>query len=291
MTLKKNPTVREALKEAADKLTAAGLEDPAAEAEFLLTGLLGIKRHELFLHPQRELTGAEAAGLDEFIERRGRREPAQLITGECEFRGLAIRVTRDVLVPRPETELLVDEALKAAAHFKEETGPVAIDLCAGSGCVAVSLAKEAPLWRVYATDISPAALAVAKENARVNGVADRVEFIEGDLFAPLAGIRGQIVLSNPPYVTAADMRRLPAEVALWEPAGALYGGPDGLHFYRRIAAEAHEHLAPGGFLIMEMGWGQAAAIKKLLEKDGRFTKIDIRKDYAGIERIVVARLT
>ena len=286
----KNPTVREALKGAVERLGAAGVDSPVQDAEFLITHLLKVKRHELFLNPERALTDAEAALFDSFIERRGRREPAQLITGECEFRGLTFRVTGDVLIPRPETELLIDEALEKAASFKGASMLCAIDLCAGSGCISVAFAKEAPRWRVWATDISPSALKIASENAIANGVANRIDFLEGDLFAPLKGIKAALILSNPPYVTAPEMKELEPEVAQWEPAGALYGGEDGLDFYRRIAAEAPKHLLPGGFLILEIGWGQAKAVRELIESAGRFTGIAIRKDYAGIERVVTARV-
>ncbi|MFQ5737008.1 MAG: peptide chain release factor N(5)-glutamine methyltransferase [Thermodesulfobacteriota bacterium] len=289
----KNPTVRDALKSATRSLEAARIEDPASEAEFLLTHLLRIKRHELFTGPERVLTDAEAVALASFLARRAAGEPAQYITGETEFRGLAFRVTPDVLIPRPETELLVDTGLKAAA-LKATSGahgnapPVAVDLCTGSGCIAVSLARELPGWRVYATDISKAALAIARSNARSNGVAERVEFLEGDLFAPLAGVRAHLVLSNPPYVTAAQMEALQPEVAHWEPRGALYGGPDGLDFYRRIVREAPAHLFAGGSLLMELGFGEALAVRGLLEADGRYAEIEITKDFAGIERVVRA---
>ena len=285
----KNPTVREALKGAVEKLGDAGVDSPVQDAEFLITNLLKVKRHELFLNPERALTDAEAARFASFIERRGRREPAQLITGECEFRGLTFRVTGDVLIPRPETEILIDEALEKAAAFDGAAPHCAIDLCTGSGCIAVTFAKEAPRWHICATDISPAALKIASGNAEANGVAEKIKFLEGDLFAPLNGIKAGLILSNPPYITAADMKQLDPEVALWEPAGALYGGEDGLDFYRRIAAEAQNHLMPGGFLIMELGWGQAGAVRELLENEGHFTDITIRKDYAGIERVVAAK--
>jgi len=285
----KNPTVREALKSAAEKLGAAGVDSPVQDAEFLITHLLKVKRHELFLNPERALTDEEAERFDSFIERRGRREPAQLITGECEFRGLTFRVTGDVLIPRPETEILIDEALEKAAAFGDAAPLCAIDLCTGSGCIAVTFAKESPRWRVRATDISARALKIACGNAEANGVAEKIKFLEGDLFAPLNGIKAGLILSNPPYITAADMKQLDPEVALWEPAGALYGGEDGLDFYRRIAADAPNHLMPGGFLIMELGWGQAGAVRELLENEGHFTDITIRKDYAGVERVVSAK--
>lgn len=283
------PTVRAALKGAIERLGRAGVDSPVHDAEFLMTHLLKIKRHEMFLNPERALTETEAALFASFVERRSRREPAQLITGECEFRGLTFRVTGDVLIPRPETEILVDEALKKAAAFTDTAAPCAIDLCTGSGCIAVTFASEAPRWRVFAADISAVALAIARENAGANGVAGRIEFLEGDLFAPLRGARAHLILSNPPYVSDPEMTELEPEVARWEPAGALRGGPDGLDFYRRIVAGAAEHLLPGGYLILEIGWAQARAVRGLLEKEAVFTDVEVRKDYAGIERVVVAR--
>lgn len=288
----KNPTVREALKRAIERLEASGIPDAASEAEFLLTYLLKIKRHQIFIDPQRPLTESETAAFDSFIERRIRREPAQYITGETEFRGLAFKVTRDTLIPRPETELLVDAALDAASSLRGAETLTAVDLCTGSGCIAVSFAKEFQECRVLATDISGAALNVAKENAKKHGVSNRIEFIEGDLFTPLEGKKAHLhlILSNPPYVSDAEMKTLEPEVADWEPQAALRGGADGLLYYRRIIEGAPAHLLPNGRLIIEIGWGQAARIRELLDNSGRFTKISIIKDYAGVERVVTARL-
>ncbi len=286
----KNPTVEEVLKNAVERLDAAGIDDPAVDAAFLLTHLLKLKRHELFLEPRRKLTHEEAATFEGFVERRAAREPAQYITGECEFRGLAMSVTADTLIPRPETELLVDEALAAAAWFADAAPIVAVDLCTGSGCIAVSLASELAGCRVYATDNSTAALDVARANAVAHGVAENIEFLAGDLFTPLAGLKAHVIVSNPPYVPADELEKLEPEVGVWEPRSALLGGANGLDFYRKITHDAPAHLLPNGCLIMELGFGQAAAVRELVEKDGRYTDVWITKDYAGIERIVRARL-
>jgi release factor glutamine methyltransferase len=286
----KNPTVREALRSAIERLKASGIPDAESEAEFLLTHLLKIKRHQIFINPERPMAEGEAVAFDSFIERRLRREPAQYITGETEFRGLELKVTKDTLIPRPETELLVDAALNTASTFRDAKTLTVIDLCTGSGCIAISFTKEFKDCRVLATDVSGAALKVAKENAERHGVSDRVEFIEGDLFTPLEGKKAHLILSNPPYVSEAEMKALEPEIAHWEPHAALRGGEDGLFYYRRIIEGAPAHLLPNGSLIIEIGWGQAARIRELLGKSGLFTDISIGKDYGGVERVVTARL-
>ncbi|MBI5491567.1 MAG: peptide chain release factor N(5)-glutamine methyltransferase [Deltaproteobacteria bacterium] len=283
----------EALDWAKETLKKNKAPDPEVEAEFLLSHVLDCKRHELYLSPRRVLSGDEEARLRSYMEKRARREPAQYIVGEAEFRGLRFKVTRATLIPRPETELLVDEALDAAGRLKAES-LTAVDLCTGSGCIAVSLAKELARSIVYATDISEAALDVARENARANGVADRVRFLQGDLFGPLSGLgvegRAGLIISNPPYVSKKDMEDLAPEIKDYEPEAALYGGEDGLDFYRKIIAGSPAYLAPGGYLIMELGYGQAAEVKGLVSKTGAFTGPEIRKDYSGIDRVLKARL-
>lgn len=288
----KKMTVGAVLKRAYERLDGSGVPDARAESEYLLTHILKCKRHELFMNSGKPLTDEELSLLEEYIKRRIGREPAQYITGEVEFRGLAFKVTRDTLIPRPETELLVEEALHAA-RASGEGGIKIIDLCTGSGCIAVSVAKELPGCRVYATDISGKALKVARENAVKNGVAGRVGFFEGDLFKPLSSSnlysRINLVLSNPPYVSGADMDKLAPEVKDYEPREALYGGEDGLDFIRSIINGSQEYLLPGGYLIMEIGYGQAQSIKDIALKTGFFEGIEVKKDYSGIERIFKAR--
>lgn len=282
--------IREALSLATKALAEAGVSDPLAEAEYLLAHILKCTRPGLFLEPARFLTDDEAAAFAASIERRKKREPAQYIAGDVDFRGHTIKVTRATLIPRPETELVVDEALEAAGGAQ---GAVIVDLCTGSGCIAVSVAGELAGSRVYATDISPAALEVARENAVLNGVADRVEFFEGDLFAPLPRrLKGavDIVISNPPYVPLSEMEGLAPEVRDFEPGTALFGGTDGLDFLEKIIEQAPGYLKKGGRLIMEIGHSQSEKVKEMAEKDGRYGGVALRKDYSGIERIFSARL-
>ena len=282
-------TAGEALRSVFTELSGAGVPEARTEAEFILMHVLGAKRHELFLDAMRELTADEEKGLEEIVRRRIAREPSQYIFGEAWFRGLELKVTKDVLIPRPETELLVDEAVKVAGQLKGEIR--LIDLCTGSGCIAVAAAREIPGSIVYASDISPAALEVARENAHRAGVADRVQFFQGDLFGALSSeLRGQVnmVLSNPPYIAEAEIKTLEPEVKDFEPLWALSGGPDGLDFIKKIINEAWGFLVPGGVLLMEMGYGQANAVKGLAESSGAYENIEIIKDYGKIERILKA---
>jgi len=282
--------IREALSMAARELAEAGVPDPLAESEYLLTHILKCTRPGLFLDTERVLTADEAAAFRAFIERRKKREPAQYIAGSVDFRGHTIKVTRATLIPRPETELVVDEALERAGDLQS---PVAVDLCTGSGCIAVSVAAELTRCRVYATDISTAALEVAKENAVLNGVAERVEFFAGDLFAPLPGrLKGSvdIVVSNPPYVSLQEMEGLAPEVKDFEPGTALFGGADGLDLLKRIIEEAPLYLKDGGRLVMEIGYSQSEKVRKIAGRDDRYEHVCVKRDYSGIERIFSARL-
>ncbi|OGQ52196.1 MAG: protein-(glutamine-N5) methyltransferase, release factor-specific [Deltaproteobacteria bacterium RIFCSPLOWO2_02_FULL_53_8] len=304
-------TIGQALNETAKRLKLAGIPDAGVEAEYFMTHLLACRRHELFLNGKRLLTASEDSAIEEFIKRRLKREPIQYIIGSVEFHGLEFKVTRDVLIPRPETELLVDEAAKAALSYGQDA--VVIDLCTGSGCIAISLAAAAPNTTVYAIDISQAALKVAQENGERLGMADRVKFIHGDLFAPLNAIshpplengrgthakrRGSgefeagayIIVSNPPYISEEEYNRLQPEIRLFEPSSALVSGHDGLEFYRRIIKDSPDYLSRNGLLMMEAGFGQADRIKAILEADGRYEAFEAVKDLAGIERVVKARI-
>lgn len=284
-------TVSEALIWAYEALSKNGVAEARAESEFLLTHVLACKRHELFLNARRPLSSTESSTLSDWIERRIKREPSQYIIGSAEFRSLSLKVTRDVLIPRPETELLVDEAIKASEAFKGEDLTI-IDLCTGSGCIAISAATEIKRCRVYATDISGKALAVAAENAVKAGVKGKIDFLEGDLFGALPpDIRGSVnmVLSNPPYIPEVDMETLEPEVRDFEPKAALRGGPDGLLFIKRIIEGSPEYLATDGLLLMEIGFGQAREAVRLAMESGSFVDIGMIKDYQGIERILKAR--
>ncbi len=297
-------TIREALSWAEEYLAGYNVPDAKIEAEYLLAHALDCKRTELYLNHANNLSYNVLQEFIDFVERRIKREPSQYIIGEQEFWGLPFKVTRDVLIPRSETELIVEEAIKtvssgqwtvASKNIRNNSSPTSdhspliLDLCTGSGCIAVSLAKEIPGCKVYAIDISGKALAVAMENAEKHDVAGRITFLQGDMFEPLNGlnIKADIIVSNPPYISKDEMKKIEPEISQYEPAGALYGGDDGMDFYKRIIAESPAYLAKGGYLMLEMGYGQAEEIRQLMEVS--FENIDIKKDFAGIDRVIKAQ--
>jgi len=255
------------------------------DAETLLLHLLDKDRAWLIAHSVEELPIREAAHFAAMIERRHLGEPIQYITGEQEFYGLPIRVTDDVLIPRPETEHLVEKVLALAGGFQR---PRIIDVGTGSGAIAVALARELPKARITAVDISGAALEVARGNAERNGVARRIEFRESDLLAAVADERFEMVVSNPPYVPVGDRDALAVEVREHEPAIALFGGEGGLALYRRLIPAAFAVLAPRGWLAMEIGYGQSKAIARLMSEAG-FERVEFVPDLQGIARVVSAR--
>lgn len=287
-------TVADALEEAIETLKEAGLETPGIEAEFLLTYLLDIRRHVLFMTPGRTLSVVQSVLFKSQIARRALGEPCQYITGCTEFMGLEIHVTPATLIPRPETEQLVEEVVKLVAEKgNDKTTEVRIfDLCTGSGCIAVAVAHALPLATITATDLSEEALTVARENAEHNNVADRIEFLQGDLFEALTCHSSKdcfdFILTNPPYIASGELNSLQPEVAEHEPRSALDGGTDGLDSIRRIVKEAPKYLKPGGRLIMEIGFNEAEAVKELLKSSGQYAGFEIKKDLNGIERMVVA---
>lgn len=225
--------------------------------------------------------GAEFRAL---IERRLAGEPIQYIIGEAEFYGLPFRVTRDVLIPRPETEYLVEKVLELTASF---TAPRIVDIGTGSGAIAVVLAHKLPGARLTATDLSAPALKIARQNAVRNGVA-RIRFLLGDLLAPVAEERFDIIVSNPPYVPTADRATLSVEVREYEPALALFAGDDGLDVYRRLIPAAFDALKPGGFVALEIGYGQSISIIELLARSG-FQRVEFIPDLQGIPRVACAQ--
>jgi len=271
----------------ARRLDRAGVAAPRAEAEDLLAHVLSQPRHACYLEPDAPLTVDETARLRSLVARRADGVPLQYLTGTETFRGLELEVTPDVLIPRPETEGVVDAALRVLAD-RRPAGPPAVvaDIGTGSGCLALALARVRPDVAVYATDCSAAALAVAGRNARRLGLADRVTFLCGDLFEPLArgGLRVDLVVSNPPYVADEHLPTLQIEVR-HEPESALRGGVDGLHFYRRIVAEAGSVLAEGAGIIVELGYGQADAVGVLARGAG-FDVARIDPDFQRIPRVM-----
>jgi release factor glutamine methyltransferase len=258
-------------------------ERASRDAEMLLLHLLGKDRAWRMTHGDELLADEFAGSYSELLERRYNGEPIQYITGETEFYGLNFRVTPDVLIPRPETEHLIEKVLELAASFAE---PRIVDVGTGSGCIAIALAHKLPHAAVTAIDLSATALAIAKENAKRNDVALR--FLEGDLLAPVAEERFEFVVSNPPYVPASDRATLSVEVREYEPALALFAGDDGLEVYRRLIPAAFDALIPSGFVALEIGYGQSAAITELLARSG-FAQIEFVPDLQDIPRVACAQ--
>jgi len=255
------------------------------DSERLLMHVLGRNKAWLLARGEEDVPEEACRRFTELLERRYCGEPIQHIIGECEFYGLPFRVTRDVLVPRPETEHLVEKVIEFARGFQR---PRVVDVGTGSGAIAVALARHLETALLTATDLSGAALAVARENAGSNEVAGRIRFLEGDLLAPVAGERFEIVVSNPPYVPNTDRALIAVEVREYEPALALFAGEDGLDVYRRLIPAAHAVLVSGGFIAMEIGFSQADAVTRLLA-DAGLTSIQLMPDLQGIPRVASAQ--
>jgi release factor glutamine methyltransferase len=285
------PTIRTLLAEG-EGLLAQGPHPERArrDAETLLLHALRADAPEtnlawLIAHGVDTLSTHTTASFRAWVERRCAGEPIQYITGEAEFYRLSFKVTRDVLIPRPETEHLVEKVIELARGFERQR---IIDVGTGSGAIAVSLAKNLPIARIHATEISEAAMRVAQANAARNGITDRVVFHQGDLLEPVAGELFEIVVSNPPYVPEGDRESLSVEVRDYEPVLALFAGSDGLEVYRRLIPAAFTALMPGGFVALEIGFGQQAAVDALLS-DAGFRDVEFTKDLQGIARVAVGR--
>lgn len=282
------PTVRDILQRSSAYLAERGVDSPALSAQLVLGKALGLSRLDLLLQSDRPLGEAELAAARDLLRRRGRGEPAAYILGEKEFFGLAFAVTPAVLIPRPETECVVEEA---EGLFPRDGALDFVDLGTGSGCLAVALAVRFPLARGLAVDQSAEALAVAQGNAGRHGVADRVRFVRGD-FADLAALgvapgTRDLVAANPPYVSEAEYAKVSREVRDFEPRAALVPGPTGLEAVAALAPAALAALRPGGALILEMGAAQAAAVREILSGAG-FARVRVRRDLAGRDRVAVA---
>ena len=278
--------IRTILQRAARDLNGSGSPSPRLDAEVLLMRFLRMDRLQLSMQPERELAGEEVAGFTRWVERRSLGEPVAYILGDKEFWSLRFEVSRKVLIPRPETECLVEEVLRIYRPPGE--GLRVLDIGTGSGAIGVVLARELPAARVAATDISPGALAVARRNALAHGVADRMEFFQGDLFAALSG-DFDIICSNPPYIQEDVYDLLPAGIRNFEPPGALIAGPDGVAFHRKIIREGSNRLKAGGRIFLEIGEGQRDRVAALFREEGGYGDIDCRKDYGGVDRVASAR--
>jgi release factor glutamine methyltransferase len=256
------------------------------DAETLLLHHIGKNRAWLMAHGDDEFAGCRAVSYAAVLKRRLRGEPIQYITGETEFYGLPFRVTPDVLIPRPETEHLVEKVIPLCAGLER---PRIVDVGTGSGAIAVAIAHALPQAQVMATDVSDAALAIARGNAQRNGVAERMFFAQGDLLEPVKGELFDVVASNPPYVPEEDRASLDVEVREYEPEQALFGGLGGMDAYRRLIPQAADTLAPGGHIVLEIGYGQRRAIEALLTAGG-YEEIEFVPDLQGIARVAIARI-
>lgn len=264
-------------------LLSKGVANARLEAEWLLCAAMGLDRVGLYLQYDKPLNDSELSIFRSLVARRARREPLQHILGSQEFYGLDFEVTTDVLIPRHDTEVLVAEALmrKPDAHS-------ILDIGTGSGCIAVALRKQIANAIVTATDISEAALSVARRNAARHGVS--IEFLVGSVFAPVAGRRFDLIVSNPPYIPSADIETLDQEVRDYDPRSALDGGGDGLDIYRLIIPSAVDHLHPGGWLLVEIGFGQANDVSELFQRSRNYDKPVFALDPSGIVRVIGAQL-
>ena len=281
-------TLGEVIAEARQLLEQAGIESAAQEALWIVEHVLRLPVHHVLTNQDRVLSLTELTATRGLLARRVGREPLQYILGTQEFCGLEFHVNPAVLIPRPETELLVEYVAQRIPAEREAT---IVDVCTGSGCIAVAIARLRPRARVIATDLSSPSLNVARQNAMRHEVGERITWLEGDLLRPLAekGLEGRIdvIVSNPPYIAEADWTTLQPEVRLFEPRGALVAGPQGTELHERLLQEAGRYLSPGGALIMEIGAGQARAMRGIVEQIPGYRFHRLVYDEAGLERVVI----
>ena len=280
-------TVLEIIQRSTEFLQQKGVESPRLQIEWMLAHVLQMPRLKLYLNFDRALAEPELSRLRDLVRRRAAREPLQHILGTTSFCGLEMKCSRAALIPRPETEILAEHGWKFLAALGRST--TALDLGTGTGCIAIALAKQATAATVHAVDISPEALDLARKNAEENQLSERITFHLGDGFDALpAGLKFDLIASNPPYIAAAEIATLSPEVRDFDPRLALDGGVDGLDFYRRIAHEASAWLQPGGRLMLEFGDGQAGDLEKIFS-DEKWIVVEIVADYSPQPRILIAR--
>ena len=277
--------ISEWMKHARDRLAQTGCPDPDIDARWIAEDVLEMTRQALFFEADRAIPRPQLIRLESMLDRRAAGEPVQYILGVADFMGLKFRVDGSVLIPRQDTEALVEAAL---IDLRRRPGqPAVLDLCAGSGCIGLSLASLAPNARVTLSDLSSGALGIARANQRELGV--KAELRQGDLFDAVKGERFDVIASNPPYIPTSELDALQREVR-FEPRIALDGGADGLDFYRRIAQSASDHLAPGGAIFLEVGAGEAPAVLALLKAALPGAEVGTVRDLNGIERVVYGKM-
>lgn len=281
-------TLGELIAEARRLLEQAGIESAEQEALWIVEHVLRLPSHNVLTDRDRLLSSSELAATRGLIARRVGREPLQYILETQEFCGLEFEVSPAVLIPRPETELLVEYVTQRISTARQAT---IVDVCTGSGCIAVAIARLRPHARVLAIDLSSSALHVARRNAIRHGVGERITWLEGDLLGPLVeqGVEGlvDVIVSNPPYIAEAEWATLQPEVKLFEPRGALVAGPQGTELHERLLQEAARYLAPGGVVLLEIGAGQARGLRRIVEQLPGYKFHRLVYDKAGLERVVI----
>ena len=286
-----NWTIQNLLNWISDYFTRHNVDSPRLSAELLLSHILTLERIELYTQFAQQVPRQQLGKLHRLVKRCADQEPMAHLIGRTEFYSLDIKVTPDCLIPRPETELLVERAIDFLRQLPDKPQSVC-DLCTGSGCIAVAIAKNFTNAKIIATDVCNAALSVAAENIAKYELAERIKLLCGDLFDPI--IKGldeakfDLIVSNPPYVSDCEYQGLDKNVTDYEPKKALHAGPDGLDIYRRIIADTDKFLKPGASLILETGYAQGKAVKELLAQTAIFANIKIEKDHQNNDRIAMA---
>ena len=284
-------TIQKLLNWITEHFTSKGIDSPRLSAELLLSGILKMKRIELYMQFDKLVAEEQLDKLHDLVKRAGQSEPIAYLTGKTEFYSLELEVSRDCLIPRPETELLVQRAIE---FLRTRSGSQFVcDLCTGSGCIAVAIARNYPQAHIIATDICDAALNIAARNVEKHQLKERIKLLCGDLFDPimpqLDTNKFDLIVCNPPYVSTAEFEKLGKNIKDYEPKVALFAGADGLDIYRRIIKRVDVFLKPDAALMLEIGYSQGPAVRELLEQTGCFSKITIEKDFHNNDRIVVAK--
>ena len=284
---KNDKTIKMIINEGFQILNENSIPTPRLDAELLLAFILNKDRSYFFTYPDEKIEDNLYARYMQLIEQRKNHKPFQYVVGNQEFMGLLFHVNSNVLIPRPDTEILVETILDFIKG--KNTSPKILDIGTGSGAISISLAyySSATLWAI---DISPDALTIAKENASIHNVSDRITFLHGHLFHPAQGQKFDIIVSNPPYISKIDMDSLPPSVKNYEPSLALYGGIDGLDFYRQIIKKASLYLEADGAIFFEIGYDQGESVSKLIEQEGLYKNIHVIKDLSGLDRVIQASI-
>lgn len=280
-------TIHDILNESIKDLEATKIPSARLDAEVLLSFCLGCDRLEFYKNPDMPISEAKLSAFRNFIARRLQWEPVAYITGRKEFWSFTLEVNNSVLIPRPDTEIIVEEALNICRKIDSSEIKI-LDMGTGSGAIAIALASEIIAAKIVATDISPEALNMAQKNAAALGLKEKIDFRQGNLFKPVDGFF-DIIVSNPPYIAAEEYEKLPAGVKNYEPQDALLAGKSGLEFYEKLIYQAGAFLKKNGWLLLEIGAKQEAGVRKLMEAAGFYDKIEMCRDYAGLPRVIKAR--